>query len=437
MAALFTVLLGISATILIYFLYDFGRRDFLRETEAAIDAEISVLATIQNGAGSQGQIIAYLDNRSSHDSRVFFRLEDMDRRFRAGNIHAMPDDISRLKEGILHFTIESGKSKRELAAKIYTLPDNDRVLIARDIGELAASYERLKYLSMVIMALMLAVVLVSFGISYFVVSRINRIAVTAHDLISNNDLSRRIAIDTQWDDLSNLAQVLNKFLDQIETLMVSVREVSNNIAHDLRTPLAGLRSDLESLKGTKVEDHHLDRLIADTDQMMRVFQSLLRITNIEQGKRVQSFYEIDLHALLYDVIELYEPVAEEKNISFVVQLEPVLAIKGDADLLFQLFANLLDNAVKFSPDGSTIQIAAATGQGRVIVKLIDRGPGVPEAEKEKVFKHFYRGDASRSAEGNGLGLSLVKAIVKQHQAEIFLYDAEPGLEVRVVFQPYQ
>ena len=442
MAALFTVLLGISASILVYFLYDFGQRDFLRETEAAIDAEISVLATIQNssvvqGAGPQEQIIAYLTHRSMHDARVFFRLEDQGRHFRAGNIQEMPDGISRLKEGILHFTLVTGRSRHELAAKIYTLPDNDRVLIARDIGELVASHERLKYLSLVIMALMLCVVLVSFGISSFVVSRINRIAVTAHDLISNNDLSRRIAIDTQWDDLSNLAQVLNKFLDQIETLMVSVREVSNNIAHDLRTPLAGLRSDIESLKGTQVEDWQLDKLMADTDQMMRVFQSLLRITNIEQGKRGQAFYGIDLPALLRDVVELYEPVAEEKNISFSLHLEQGLWVKGDADLLFQLFANLLDNAVKFSPQGSVIQIFAKAGKEQVIVTLTDQGPGVPDTEKDTVFKHFYRGDASRSTEGNGLGLSLVKAIVKQHQAEIVLFDADPGLGVRLVFQPYQ
>ena len=437
MAALFTVLLGISASILIYFLYDFGRRDFLRETEAALDAEISVLTTIRSSSGSQEQIIAYLNSRSAHDSRVFFRFEDADRHFLAGNIQHIPDEISRLKEGILHFTLDIDKSRRELAAKIYTLPDNDKVLIARDIGELVASYERLNYLSAVIMSLMFAVVLVSFGISYFVASRINRIAVTAHEIISNNDLSRRITIDTQWDDLSNLAQLLNAFLSQIEMLMVSVREVSNNIAHDLRTPLAGLRSDIESLKGTRVDDEHLDKLIAETDQMMRVFHSLLRITNIEQGRRLQSFCAVDLKALLYDVIELYEPVAEEKDISFALHLGAAQSVKGDADLLFQLFANLLDNAVKFSPHGSTITMSVTSIAGQVCVAIIDQGPGVPDSEKDKVFKHFYRGDASRSTEGNGLGLSLVKAVVKQHQAEIFLLDAQPGLEVRVVFQPYQ
>jgi signal transduction histidine kinase len=223
----------------------------------------------------------------------------------------------------------------------------------------------------------------------------------------------------------------------METQMTRVREVSNNIAHDLRTPLAGLRSDIESLKGKPVEDYQLDGLMAEADKMMGVFQSLLRITNIEQGKRAHAFGPVDIRALLRDVMELYEPVAEEKEVRFHAQLAPVGTVRGDADLLFQLFANLLDNAVKFSPPTSIITIAATQERGLVMVSLSDGGPGIPDAEKEHVFRHFYRGDASRSTQGNGLGLSLVKAIVEQHQGEIFLEDAAPGLKVRVVLQPYQ
>lgn len=437
MAALFTLLLGVSAAILIYFLYHFGRQDFLRETEAAIDAEISMLSTIQSAEGARHDLIDYLDGRVYHDRHVFYRFEDDSGQQLAGNIAATPQQIERLKEGILSFSLHTGQDERTLAAKIHTLPDNSTILIARDIGDLAASYERLKGLSAVIMALMLAVVLVSFGISHFVVSRINRIASTASEIIATKDLSRRIAIDTQWDDLSNLAQLLNGFLSQIETLMIGVREVSNNIAHDLRTPLAGLRNDIESLKGARVEEHHLDALIAQTDTMMRVFQSLLRITNIEQGKRAQAFGEVNLAALLRDVLELYEPVAEEKEIAFQARLEQPLSVMGDADLLFQLFANLLDNAVKFSPSSSVIDVVANTEREGVRVAIVDRGPGIPDSEKEKVFRHFYRGDDSRSTEGNGLGLSLVKAVVQQHQGQIWLQDEAPGLGVHITLQPYQ
>lgn len=299
------------------------------------------------------------------------------------------------------------------------------------------SYAQYQTLTLIIMALMLAVVLVSFAISYFVVSRINRIAVTANDIVATNDLSRRIAIDTQWDDLSNLAQLLNSFLSQTEALMIGVREVSNNIAHDLRTPLAGLRSDIESLKGTQVQDHQLDALIAETDKMMRVFQSLLRITNIEQGRRYLAFGAVDMIAVLKDVMELYEPLAEEKGGSFKTILPHPVLVRGDADLLFQLFANLLDNAVKFSPPDALIEISVRAERGQVHVNIADQGPGIPDEDKDKVFKHFYRGDASRSTEGNGLGLSLVKAVVEQHQGRITLEDGDPGLRVHVVLQPYQ
>lgn len=299
------------------------------------------------------------------------------------------------------------------------------------------SFPYYQFMSSVIIAMLTSVVLVSFGISYFVVSRINRIAVTAHDIVATKDLSRRIVIDTQWDDISNLAQLLNHFLSQLETLMTSVREVSNNIAHDLRTPLSGLRSDIESLKGIKVEDHHLDALIAETDKMMRIFQSLLRITNIEQGKRFQAFSKVELNPLLNDVIELYEPVAEEKEIKLESCMPSHLSVTGDADLLFQLFANLLDNAVKFSPQGSTIRISANHSSGHITIEIVDQGPGIPDSEKENVFKHFYRGDASRSTEGNGLGLSLVKAVVEQHQGQIALENLKLGLRVKVVLQPYQ
>lgn len=292
-------------------------------------------------------------------------------------------------------------------------------------------------LGVAIMAIMAVVVVTSFGISYFVVSRVNHIATTAHEIVATKDLSRRIAVDTAWDDLSNLAQLLNDFLGKMELQMTRVREVSNNIAHDLRTPLSGLRSDIESLRGTTVTDHHLDALIADTDKMMRVFQSLLRITNIEQGKRTHAFSVVDMHALLRDVMELYEPVAEEKHITLVPMLTTNLSLRGDADLLFQLFANLLDNAVKFSPQGAAIEVQALPERERMVVTVTDHGCGIAEAEKENVFRHFYRGDASRSTEGNGLGLSLVKAVVEQHQGQIALEDVKPGLRVRVTLPSYQ
>lgn len=301
----------------------------------------------------------------------------------------------------------------------------------------AESYAHFQRLSILIMVLMSCVVLVSFVISTFVVSRINTIATTAREIMDTGDLSRRISIDTNWDDLSNLAQVLNSFLDRVELLMDGVREVSNNIAHDLRTPLTHLRNQIEELKTKPITDADIDALLTESDHILAIFHSLLRIANIEKSKRHQALEEVNLAALLQDVAELYEPVAEEKNIRLLLQQENRQIVKGDKHLLFQLFANVLGNAIKFSPPDSEVSVKINGDKGGVSIVISDHGPGIAASEKEAVFRRFYRGDASRSTEGNGLGLSLVKAIIDLHQGSILLEDNNPGLRVRVSLQPYQ
>jgi signal transduction histidine kinase len=419
MALLFTVLLAVSAAILGYFLIDFGKRDFLRETEAAIDIEISMLSSLEN---VEGQLIPYIQRRAKDDHAVRFRYENTAGKMLGGAIDVIPPNVQKITEGVLRFDLDNLHGTQVFAAKIHTFDDGSRIIVARNVHELIASYEWLKRLSWLIMALMLVVVLVSFAISYFVVSRINRIAATAQNIVETGDLSQRLAIDSRWDDLSNLSDVLNGFLTKIEDVMNDVREVSNNIAHDLRTPLSGLRSDIEALKNHPI---------------LAIFHALLRIANIEKGKRSQHMREVDLGRIIKDIAELYEPVAEESDIGFNLAFGEHVTIKGDADLLFQLFANLVDNAIKFSPKKSVIVLRVGREGQQVIVSITDHGPGISDAEKEKVFKHFYRGDASRSTAGNGLGLSLVRAVAEQHQARITLEDATPGLRVRVSFQPYQ
>ncbi len=434
MALLFTVLLTVSAAILGYFLIDFGRRDFLRETEAAIDIEIRMLSTLENG---EGMLLHYIQRRSKDDEMVRFRYEDKAERLRGGTIDPMPKNITKIAEGVLRFDLDTRHGKQTFAAKVHTFADGSRVVVARNVHELIKSYERLQYLSWLIMSLMLAVILVSFGISYFVVSRINRIGATAQSIVDTGDLSQRLPIDSRWDDLSNLSEVLNGFLNKIEDLMSGVREVSNSIAHDLRTPLSGLRSDIEALKGQQVSDRHIEILLADADRILAVFHALLRIANIEKGRRSSAMGIVDLEKVLRDAAELYEPVAEERYISFQMTTASSVHVRGDSDLLFQMFANLIDNAIKFSSEGSVIHLHCGVEKGQSIVCVKDQGPGIPDTEKDKVFKHFYRGDASRSQPGNGLGLSLVRAVAEQHQAVIRLEDTIPGLCVRVIFQPYQ
>ncbi len=435
MAALFTVLLAVSAAILGYFLIDFGRRDFLRETEAAINIESDMLSSLERA--KNGSILPYIQERAKDDQIVRFRYEDKNGKILSGTIDPIPSEIQKFAEGVLRFDLDTSNGKQAFAAKIRTFDDGSRIFVARNVHELIASYDRLNHLSWFIMLLMSAVVLVSFGISHFVVSRINRIAKTALNIMETGDLSQRISIDSGWDDLSNLSMVLNGFLEKIEDLMSGIREVSNNIAHDLRAPLTGLRSDIEALKGQKIDDHRIDALLAEADRILSVFHALLRIANIEKGKRSQLMGDVNLGKVIRDVADLYEPLAEEKDIRLEITSSSDVTLRGDSDLLFQLFANILDNAIKFSPQGSVIRLRAEIQKDQIIAFVEDQGAGIPDHEKEKVFKHFYRGDASRSAPGNGLGLSLVKAVVEQHHAQITLEDAQPGLRVKIAFQPYQ
>lgn len=426
MALLFTILLAISAAALGYVLTHFDERTVLRETAAAIDLEIALLSPVQNDPQA---LASHLAARETKDPSVTFRFADES----AARPPAQDTDQSPL----IRITTDDDGAKHAHAARLHPLPDGRRLIVARDIQDIIASHDRLKTLSWLIMALMLAVVVVSFGISHFVVSRINRIAAIAQNIVHTGDLSQRLSIDSRWDDLSNLSGVLNGFLGKIEDLMNGVRQVSNNIAHDLRTPLSGLRSDIEDLKGKTVEDRHIDALLGEADRILAIFHALLRITNIEKGKRSQHMRAVDIAPLLKDVADLYEPVAEEKDIRFDIDCAADLRVKGDRDLLFQLFANITDNAIKYSPHGATVRFYAGLENGRVLTFIEDRGPGIPAHETDNVFKHFYRVDSSRSTPGNGLGLSLVRAVAEQHQARVVLEDAAPGLRVTVSFQPYE
>ncbi len=281
----------------------------------------------------------------------------------------------------------------------------------------------------IVFLLMLMVIGTSFFISVFVVRRINLIADTAKEIINTGDLSRRISVDTRWDDLSNLAQILNDLLDRIESLMEGVKRVSDNIAHDLRTPLSRLRSELETLKNDTENKEKAEKLIAEADQLLRTFNALLRIANIESGKRSQTFSTLNLDTVLNDIIEFYAPLAEEKNITISSNL-PTATLKGDKDLLFQALANLLDNAIKFTPENGTISIATTKGPH---ITISDTGPGISEEDKGKVFDRFFRAETSRHTAGSGLGLSLVVAVIELHKGKITLKDNNPGLTVTLSF----
>lgn len=288
-------------------------------------------------------------------------------------------------------------------------------------------------LCMIAIACMLAVVAVSFFISVFVVSRTNRIARTAHEIMETGNLAQRIEVDSRWDDLSYLSSVLNSFLERNQDLVEGVQRVSDNIAHDLRTPLTRLRNNLEELKEqhTGATAESVEAIIAEADHLLSTFNALLRIARIETAQQ-RSFAPVALDGILHDIVDLYEPVAEQKGMKINLSATSTV-YTGDKNLLFQAFANIIDNAIKFSTPDSAIDITLQGDQTAITCSVRDRGPGIVATERDNVFRRFYRGEQSRTTQGNGLGLSLVQAVIALHGGRIELADASPGLLVKITF----
>lgn len=285
-------------------------------------------------------------------------------------------------------------------------------------------------LCVVVITAMIIVILMSVVISIYVVRRVNEIAQTAHHIIETDDLSKRIEVTTSWDDLSFLAGGINKLLNRLELQIHGVRQVSDNIAHDLRTPLTRFRNHLEMNAGQEIGFDERQKLIDEADNLLNTFGTVLRISQLEAGGGAAKVSSLNLEEVMADVVELYGPVGEERDVEIVQKGHQ--QIRADKDLLFQLFANLVDNAIKFAPDKSTISIEIGGTLSFGKVTIADQGIGLSYDEMKRVTERFYRADHSRNTKGNGLGLTMAKAIIDYHEGSISFEDARPGLRVQVL-----
>jgi signal transduction histidine kinase len=266
--------------------------------------------------------------------------------------------------------------------------------------------------------------------------RIEMISRAARDIMAG-DFSRRIPVRGTGDELDHLVRSLNAMLERNEVAMESVRQVSNDIAHDLRTPLTRLhqRLELAQRRARSVEEWQraADGCLSDMDAILETFGALLRIAQIESGMPARRFGEVDLSELLRTVIEVYQPMAEEREQRFSAEITSRLMVWGDRELLAQMIANLIENAMKHSLVGASIRLTTSQSPSAIAVVVMDSGPGIPIAERGRVFQRFYRLESSRSTPGSGLGLSLVEAIAALHGASIELTDNSPGLRVTLRF----
>jgi signal transduction histidine kinase len=256
--------------------------------------------------------------------------------------------------------------------------------------------------------------------------------------IMRGDLADRIRTTGSDDELDQLGRNLNDMLDRLQHLMDGLKQVSSDIAHDLRTPLSRLKQRLEEARSeaSSVEEYKgaVDQAIQDADIALSTFGALLRIAQIESGKRRANFSDLDLSELLASLASTYSAVAEDMGNALVSSIEPNIHVRGDRELLAQLFVNLIENALRHTPSGATVSICLACRDGQAIAEVSDTGPGIPENERANVFKRFYRLDHSRSTPGAGLGLALVAAVADLHSVRVQLLDNEPGLRIALQFK---
>jgi signal transduction histidine kinase len=349
----------------------------------------------------------------------------------AGNLDAWPQHLA-LDDAWTDTRIARAKGLRvQVRLHQFEVSGGFHLLIGRDV-KTTGEMRRLMADAM-IWAAAIAFVLGSFGawaVRGLFRATLADVSETAR-AISAGDLTRRVRMTGQGDEFDLLAGTINDMLDRIGRLMDGVRQVSNSIAHDLRTPITRARSRLEDAarhaEGEADLRAAIERAQADLDGIVAVFQALLRITEIEAGARRSAFAPLDAAPLLHDLVDLYQAVAEEAGQGLEVQIPERLEVFGDRDMIQQAVANLLDNALKFSAPGHAIRLEAGRDAHGVSIVVADRGPGIPAADRARATERFYRGEAARSTPGSGLGLALVQAVAVLHGGTLSLEDNAPGL----------
>ncbi|AXT39400.1 sensor histidine kinase [Alteromonas sp. BL110] len=433
---LLTTLACIAIVLIVYFWRLTSSDLFISESNAAVNAKANALITLYENLGIDAVKSAIIiDNNqppssaktssSSFEHLRSFVVLSKDERVIAGNLASVPLVLERYK-GASFDTAEivitqpnssSRKTLRQALIREDVLGDYT-LYVGRGIDDLYSAQWFGKTFSWIIVVLLCALSILSFAIAVYVVNRINRMSQTADKIIKTGNLEERLEIDSNWDDLSSLSFVFNQMLDTIESSVNNIKSVTDSIAHDLRTPLSRLRNTLE-----RIEDDQLrEDTTQEADNLLNMFNSLLRISGLETTNKKEGFCSTDVRAIVEDVVDLYHPLAEERNIQLSSQLESV-SMLADPNLLFQAVANVLDNAIKYSNEDSRVTVQLTTTSRLIVIAVNDAGIGVGEHEIVNLERRFYRADGSRTSKGNGLGLSLVSAIVKLHDGHTwFVHD---------------
>ena len=413
---------------------------------ATVDAEITGLAEQYRQGGIRRLVIA-VDNRARRPGSNVYLLTTFNGQVLSGNVGSLPSGTMANTGWIEtpYSRMDEQDTGRQFAlARVFQLPGGFRLMVGRDLEERQRLNEAVwsagRWSAAIVVVLGLAG---GFFLTRRMLKRVDAMTATARTIMAG-DFSGRLPVSGTGDELDRLAENLNSMLERIEALMRGLKEVSDNIAHDLRTPLTRLRNRAEEAladAGNEAEYRAaLERTIEESDGLIRTFNALLMIARAESGQARANMADFDAADAVRDIAELYEPLAEDKGLTLKVETRGEAIVHGNRELLSQALANLLDNAIKYmppaAPDGATEPVivleAGAAADGRIVLAVCDRGPGIPAADRGRAVERFVRLEASRSAPGSGLGLSLAAAVARLHGGELRLEDNRPGLRAALV-----
>jgi signal transduction histidine kinase len=417
----------------------FNAGALLREQNATtIDAEIKGLAE-QYATGGLRRVVGVIDNRVRQPGAALYLMTAPAGEKIAGNIDGVPPAVlaNPGEYEIPYEAVGDIEAHRRLAlVRSLVLPGGFRLLVGRDLSDITRLQNVIWRAFGWSMLLVIALgVLAGFIVTKRVLSRIDSITETTR-AIMEGDLAGRLALTGSNDEFDRLAENLNTMLDRIGDLMEGIRQVSNNIAHDLRTPLTRLRNNAEEALrvGRSADDarNALIDVIGEADGLIKIFNALLMIARAEAGQLREGMSVIDAAEIVREIVELYDPVAEDRGLVIQPHIDAPLPLYGSRELIGQAVANLIDNALKYGASSSEISVRAIRNETEIVIEIADRGEGIPESDRTRVTERFVRLETSRSQPGSGLGLSLVAAIARLHRGTLELADNHPGLMARLM-----
>jgi hypothetical protein len=431
LASGYALLFILSAFLLVAVLW-WRTADYLeQEVDAVILADARAIGDRLQDFGLSGAVETINQRLEQHaDEHAIYLLADPGLSPVSGNLAAWP---RRVGPHAGWYEVELARDDKLHATRILyvALPHGFHLLVGRDVQDLVAI--RHSFLSALGWVAMVTLVLAVGGgllVRRAALRRLEAINRTAAGIVQG-DLSRRLPTVGSGDEFDQLALTINGLLAQIEILVDGVRNASNAVAHDLRTPLAELRGRLEGiLLAPSAADTTLDEIqaaVEDVDRLIAVFNALLRLADIDSGTRLSGFREVAVADVMDEVAELYGPLAEDKGIALAVAPPSGIVVRGDPFLLAQAIGNLVDNALKYAPSGSRVAMSLVEEGDAIGIRIADNGPGIPDAEKANVTQRFYRGRAGDTTPGLGLGLAVVAAVARLHGGSLRLEDGAPGL----------